>query len=217
MFQAVQIQIRNTYCRGWSLNVSGMFLFPWTLQCKQALGPSLYRCQRANVHRQFRCPAGPASIFSLLCLWSWWMLACMLHSGPCFGIVSPSCLELFRRGILAWHLRKARAWTRNVIHTHTHYLNISIFSAVVKYRWKAASPEATGRGSGRIYPSLRKVYTCCPPFFVLDLTATPIISEICHNPPSPFSSNITYDSNPNVERYGFIWKLFYSQDVKEGF
>lgn len=106
---------------------------------------------------------------------------------------------------------------REMLFTHTHYLNISIFSAVVKYRWKAASPEATGRGSGRIYPSLRKVYTCCPPFFVLDLTATPIISEICHNPPSPFSSNITYDSNPNVERYGFIWKLFYSQDVKEGF
>lgn len=61
------------------------------------------------------------------------------------------------------------------------------------------SREATGKGSGRIYPSLRKVYTCCPPSFVLDLTATPIISEICHNPPSPFPFNITYNSNPNVE------------------
>lgn len=114
-FQAIDIgsakQISNTYCREWSLKVSGMFLVPWTWRYKQALDPSLYRCQQTNVYCQFWCPAEPASVFSLLDFWSRWMLACMLHSGPCFDIVSPSCLELFRWGSLVWHLWNVeRGW-----------------------------------------------------------------------------------------------------------
>lgn len=68
----------------------------------------------------------------------------------------------------------------NVIPAAQVYLN-TIFStsraAVEKTqgcRTKAASREATGKGSGRIHPSLWKVCTCCPAFFVLDFTAISI-------------------------------------------
>lgn len=97
-------QKSNTYCREWSLNVSGTFLFPWTFQNKQASDPSLYRCQPTNMYCQFCRPAESASEVPLPDCWSRWMLACTLHSGPCFDIATPSCLELFQWGIVGWHL-----------------------------------------------------------------------------------------------------------------
>lgn len=77
---------------------------------------------------------------------------------------------------------ESRVRVRNVIavHVHTHIWDLNTFphpvliwSSVEKpevCRTKAVSQEVTGKKSGRIYHSLRKLCTCCPPFFVLDLT-----------------------------------------------
>lgn len=87
-------QINKTYCRQWFWVVSDILLNRvGVLLHNRALGRSCCRYGQTKSGHQFCFLAGPASISPYRCLW---MYFCMLLAGPYFGIVPPSCLELFR-------------------------------------------------------------------------------------------------------------------------
>lgn len=202
----------NTYCRECSLKVSGIFPSHRTSQYKQASGPSRFGCQAPKLPSQCCCPVEPPSTVFLLHFWMRWVLAGIWPTGCCLCIVSPSCLELLRRGILCRHLWNIERGRDMLFQSKSHTSIISTQHSHIQRCGetllnKSCEQEATGKGSGRIYASLNKVCNQCPPFFVLDLTAKYIPVKCIIQPSLSFTSNIKRDSNLNRKT------LFYQKAI----
>lgn len=87
-------QINKTYCRQWCWDVSHILVNRvGALLHNRALARSCCWYGQTKSGHQFWFLAGPSSISPDGCLW---MYFCMLLAGPHFGILPPSCLELFR-------------------------------------------------------------------------------------------------------------------------
>lgn len=143
-------------------------------------------------------------------------MPCMLQSGLCFGIVPPSCLELFRQDILAWHLwnvewekcySSPRRYTSIFLTQHFH---IQRCSEIVLKRRKSVEQKLFLR---RQQEKAQEGYT--PPLGKSALAAHilhaglllqyPYLTEMRHT--SPFLSNITNNRNPNFKTHNFIRQL----------
>lgn len=184
----------RTYCKEWTVKLCGTFQFPWTWPYRQVEGPSLCRGQQTRWHCRCCCQAGAARILSLLYSWSRRSSAHMLHSGLCFGILSPFSLEIFWWDILAWHL-----WSTKVKSKNVSWVQHTSKREVFVYRTETVLfPKATGNGWGRKSPSLKENFCSgCPPFF---LSYLKLISK---------------KVPPHTHNVKFVWKFHHRQIEKE--